>query len=243
MRLDRLLVHLVQDRFKMENENVLLSLALVALVVSALGAGLTYYSYSSKNLFTGYTITQVYGTTNLTVQSSVAINFTVNNINFGTGYVIPGTTGATLISNNNTGGGDWNWTNTSNNYLNVSNSFVIANIGNVNVSLWIQTNKTASQFIGGTSPLYQYNVTNNASSCPGIVANASFIGGAPTFGNWHNVNTSNATQPWVGDYICRNMSFTQNQNNLSIDIKLFVPSDSLTGALGDFITATAQNAY
>src|SRR3989344_7221881 len=137
----------------MESENILLTFAIVALVVSALGAGLTYYSSlsSKNNLFTGYVVTQAYGTTNLTVQSTVAINFTVNNINFGTGYVVPGTTGATLISNNNTGGGDWNWTNTTNNYLNVSNSFVIANIGNVNVSLWIQTNKTAATFIGGTS--------------------------------------------------------------------------------------------
>ena len=229
----------------MESENLLLTLAIVAFVISALGVGLTYTSVSNSqhNLFTGYSITQAYGTTNLTVQSEVAINFTVNNINFGTGYTVPGTAGATLISNNMTGGGDWNWTNTSNNYLNTSNSFVIANIGNKNVSLWIQTNKTAAGFIGGTSPLYQYNITNNASSCPGLVANASLIGGTPTFATWHNVNTTNATQPWVGDYICRNLSYVQGANNLTINIKLFIPSDSLVGSLGDFITATAQNAY
>ena len=214
-------------------------------VILILGAiiALSVSYIEKKSRVTGNVITQAYGTTNLTVQSTVAINFTSNNINFGTGYVIPGTVGATLISNNNTGGGDWNWTNTTNNYANTTNSFVIANIGNVNVSLWIQTNKTATTFIGGTNPLYQYNVTNNASSCPGIVANASLIGGTPTFGTWHNVNTTNATQPWVGDYICRNLSYIQGANNLSIDIKLFVPSDSLSGALGDFITATAQNAY
>ncbi len=216
----------------MENENLLLTLAVVAVVFSVAGAGVMYYSVASVpgNMLNGYTIVQAQGTTNLTVSQTVAINFTVNNINFGTGYVLPGASGALLM----TGGG--NNTNATG-WVNVTQGFVVANIGNINVSLWLSTNKTAQQFIGGTNPLYQYNVTNNASSCPSLGI------ASKQFNAWYNVNTSNSTAPWFGDYICRNMSYIQGNNNLTIDIKLFVPSDSLTGALGDFMTATAQNAY
>ena len=63
------------------------------------------------------------------------------------------------------------------------------------------------------------------------------------FNTWYNVNNTNSTSPWFGDYVCRNMSFVQGKNNLTIDIKLFVPSDSFSGSLGDYITATAQNSY
>jgi len=216
----------------MSSEKILYALSLIAFVVSGIGAGITYYEkHSSSPQTTGNAIVQDYGTVNLTISTSVAINFTINNINFGSGFVNPGTLGATLM----TGGGN---NSNASGWVNVTQGFVVANIGNINVSLWLVTNKTAASFLGGTSPSYQYNVTNNQSSCPTLDGNTTHI-----FNTWYNVNTTNATSPWFGDYICRNMSFMQGNNNLTIDIKLFVPSDSFSGPLGDFMTATAQNSY
>ena len=215
----------------MVKEKILTTLAIIAFAISGIGAGITWYQYyyhSGPNV-SGLAISQNQGTTNLTVSQTVAINFTINNINFGTGYVLPGSTAATLV----TGGAN----NTNGTWQNVTQGFVIANIGNINVSLWLSTNKTAAEFIGGTNPAYQYNVTNNASSCPGAAI------ASRQFNKWYDVNNTNSTSPWFGDYICRNMSYIQGNNNVTVDIKLIVPSDSFTGSLGDFMTATAQNAY
>ena len=203
----------------MKSDNFVMVLAVAAVIVSAIGAGISYSSFTNQeSWFTGYVTDS--GTVNLTVITTASINFTTDNINFGVGRVDAGAPNATLVTTgrNNTGG---NWTN-------VTQGFVLENIGNLNVSISIYTGKDADTFLGGTNPEYQFNVTNvEIGSC---IPWAGF-----NLGEWYDANT---TDP--GTFACSNFSYVDAGDELRIDMRLVVPSDSLTGDLGDIITADAQ---
>ena len=210
----------------MNENNLLLVVAVVAVAVSIIGAGITYNSVATmRNLYTG--LVTITGTVNLTVESAASINFTTNNINWGSGRVTPGLGNATLYtairdSTNMTGG---NWTGNT-------VGLIIENIGNTNTSIAIATGKNSTDMFGATStnPLYQYNVTNDkANSC---VNATGFIPGT-----LYNVNTTS-----TGTLVCTKFQPESNRDTIRIDIKLLVPSDSRTGAIGDTITVTADPA-
>ncbi len=206
------------------NEKIVLVLALVAFLISGIAFSATYYSLAhfKEQILTGYATST--GTVNITVTSQVAINFTTNNINWGSGAVNPGATIAVLSTATPLAtaviNGSWN---------NITQGFILQNIGNDDVNLTLSSGKNSSQFIGGTAgggPSYQYNVSNSkASSCQ----NTTVF----NLGQWYDLNS---TSP--GTNICMNFSFVSTKNQIRIDIKLGVPSDSVTGNLSDTITAT-----
>lgn len=203
----------------MNFDDVLLSVAVVAVVISLVGMSFTYYSIDSfkKTWLTGFATSTA--TVNLTVESTLAINFTTNNINFGSGQVDMGAQNATL---------ETPYGNLRGNWTNVSQGFILENIGNVDCNLSIKTGKTAGTFIGGTTPLYQWNVTNNKTgSC---VAKSAF-----TLAAWNDWNTTG-----TGTEVCDVFFANNSKDEIRIDIALRVPQDSKTGALGDIITATAS---
>lgn len=206
----------------MKGDNILLTVAVVAAIVSIVGAGLTYYSINSfkEDWITGFVVTDT-ATTNVTVSTNEAINFTTDNINFGAGYVSAGNDNATLDTGAGTvSGGTW---------TPVSSGFILENIGNVNVSLDIKTGSNAAGFIGGTAgggPAYQYNLTALEN---GGCTNSSF-----DLKMWYDVNTTGD-----GTRVCDVMRYDDTYDRVRIDIKLVIPSDSKTGALGDTMTATA----
>ncbi len=202
----------------MDNDKLLLTVAVIAVIVSVVAAGVTYFSLASLvTRISGFATNT--GTANLTVESTASINFTTNNINWGSGRVNDGAESAqltTLETNNVT---DGNWT------LQTSGGLRIENIGNTNVSLDLATGKTADTFIGGTDPGYEWNVTNlEAGSC----INASNLG---VFTDVNNTGD--------GTRFCSVFQYLDNRDSIRIDLNLTVPSSSFTGALGDTITATA----
>jgi len=200
----------------MNSDDLLLSVAVVAVVVSLLGMGMTYYSIDSfkKTWLTGFATSTA--TVNLTVESNLAINFTTDNIDFGSGQVDPGALNATL---------ETPFGNLRGNWTNVTDGFILENIGNIDCNISIKTGKTAGNFIGGTSPVYQWNVTNDeANSC---TKKSTF-----TLGAWNNYNTS-------GVEVCDVFFANNTKDTIRIDLHLSVPADSKVGALGDVITATA----
>ena len=211
----------------MSSDRGLLIVAIITLVASVAVAG---FVYSSINVFkdtwlTGFASSST-GTVNLTVESSASINFTTNNINFGSGRVDQGAQNATLIT---TGSGsvlNGNWTV-------VSHGFVLENIGNVNVSLNLTTGKTATTFIGGTSPLYQLNVTANGTAAASATCSNGTGSADPNLGVWRDALGATPLT------LCTVFSFIDGADKLRIDLKLAIPSDSLTGALGDVITVAA----
>jgi len=183
-------------------------IAIAVIVVSLLVIGVR---------FTGHVV-QSTGIVNVSVDPTAAINFTTNFINFGNGSVILGQPYAVLESNvANAVNGSWAYS---------AQNFTLENIGNINVSLQLKTNKDAAVFIGGTNPEYQYNVTNTkAESCTG----ASGV----TLTAWNDVNT---TDP--GTTICPSFGFASAYDQIQIDVRLLIPSDSKTGNFTDTFTVT-----
>ncbi len=201
-----------------KRDSLIVILAIVAVVVSVAAAGLTYFSIVDlTSRISGYAT----GTANLSVETTAQINFTNATLNWGSGRVNAGGTAAALSSEFGTvTGGNWTV---------VNYPLVIENIGNINVSLNITGSKTAAQFIGGTAPVYKWNVTSvEANSC--LNATGASNAGLP-LGVYYDVNTTSSP-------FCSVFQFIDTADTVRIHFNLTVPSDSLTGALGDVITAT-----
>ncbi len=200
------------------SDSMLLAIALVAVVVSAIGAGFTY------SAFTGFATAT--GGVNLSVETVASINFTNVSVNWSSGRVDIGAANATL----NTATG----TVTNGNWTAVTSGLIIQNLGNTNTTLNLSFGKTAATFVGGTSPLYQYNVTNQeANSCLNTSGGTNET--TLNLSIWKNTNTAAP-----GDFVCGMFQFKDAADTIEIDIRLVVPSDAITGVLGDTVTATAN---
>jgi len=211
----------------MDNDKLLLSIAAIAVAVSVMAAGVTYFSIA--NLTTKISgLASSTGEANLTVVSSANINFTTASINWGTGEVSTGSDYAIL----NTAAG----TVTGGNWTAVNGGFIVENIGNVNITLDLQAGKTAAQFLGGTSPGYMWNVSSSESgSCVNMTYLEPYVGNVSGFGVFADTSTS-VTR------ICDFFDFIDSRDTIEIDLNLSVPVNSLKGALSDVITATATAA-
>ena len=220
----------------MKLDNLFLVLSAILAVAAILFVGFTIFSPRTlSNLgITGFiTTNQTTGVVNVTVQSTLLINFTVSNIVWGTGRVDTGANNATLDTSRNSTykviNGNWSWLNIPG-IGNRTEGFIIENIGNVNATIWIATSKNSTQFIGGNNPAYQFNVTNNKSnSC----TNASGF----NLGAYYDVNTTG-----IGTQVCSLLEPNDLRDTIRVDILLRIPSGSLTGELTDTITATAAIA-
>ena len=198
---------------------------LFVFVISLFSLGVFYLS--ARTLFStisGYATST--GEANLTVESAVIINFTTSQINWGSGRVNSGfgSAGLNTFETNNVTNGNWT--------LQTAGGLRIQNLGNVNVTLNLSGTKTAAQMIGGTGPGYKWNVSNvESGSCLNSTGGTDFL----ALNNFYNVNTTTAL-------FCGRFQFVDSADTVRIDFNLTVPSDSLTGALGDTITATAFTA-
>ena len=207
----------------MKDEKLLLTIAVIAVALSVIAAGITYFSIIDLTSKLTALVTQA--TANLTVETVAIVNFTTNNISWGSGRVTSGTAAylTTLPIDNVTGG---NWT------LQVAGGLRLENAGNVNVTLNLTGTKTAASFIGGTSPSYQWNVSaSEANSCLNRTGDGTL---GLNLNLFHNVNTT------VGESMkCFTFNFRSASDQIRIDFNLTIPEDSSTGALTDTITATA----
>jgi hypothetical protein len=217
----------------MENK-FLISFALLTFVVSLVVFSLVVFSNNpisnyAENLITGFATDT--GTVNITVESAAAINFTLDVLNFGSGRVNLGSTNATLDSSKNGASAASNVTN--GNFSGNTAGLLLENVGNVNVTLKLGFQKNATSFLGGTSPSYAFNLTNNRTgSC---VNTTGFL-----MNQFYEINQTalyNSSQDGV--MMCDKFFFESTRDMLRIDIRLHLPSDSRTGSLGDIITATA----
>lgn len=191
----------------MDKTDLVSFLAIVVIVISVVILG---FSLTGKVTDTGVV--------NVTVESVVSINFTTDFLDFQAGSVSTGQASATLYTNGTVVNGNW---------TSPGSNFVIENIGNNNVTLDIASGKTAADFIGGTSPDYEYNVSNvEASSC----TNATGF----SLGVFYDVN---ATSP--GTRVCSVFEYIDSRDTISIDLKLVIPSDAAGGEQTDTFTATA----
>jgi hypothetical protein len=205
----------------MKEEKFLLAIAVIAVLVSVMAAGFTYFSIANLAArISGFTT----GEFNLTVETTIEINYSVNSIDWSSGRVDSGSTSAYLDTTSGTVV-NGNWT------VN-SVGLIIENIGNINGTINLSGTKTAAQLLGGTSPVYQWNVSNvEANSCVNATTGIHAAGqnGTESLDKFLNVNTTTAQ-------FCPILAFRDSGDSIRIDFNLTVPSDSLTGALGDVIT-------
>ena len=162
------------------------------------------------------------GYVNITVEDKIQIEFVLNSINFESGRVDLGSNSSIIDTLGNVINGTWNAT---------TQGFILANIGSSDAVLNLKSGYTADEFIGGTNPRYEYNVTNNESySC--LNPSGGYEG--LDLGIWRTVNI---TDP--GTKICDVFSYGSSNNSIKIDVLLEIPVDSDTGDRMDIFTATA----
>ncbi|OIO80232.1 hypothetical protein AUJ84_04275 [Candidatus Pacearchaeota archaeon CG1_02_32_132] len=213
----------------MNFDNVLIIVAVFAVLVSAIGAGFTYSAINNfKNTWvTGFVSS---GQANLTIESAVSINFSNAIINWSSGRINGGQTRAQLLTTHKGSVTNGNWT--------AQEGFILENIGNVNVTLDLKTNKNSTTLFGGTNPGYQWNVTANgtAADVGGTCGNTTtLLNGGHELGYFYPVNTS-------GMRFCATFNFNTGLDILRIDFNMTIPEDATTGDLGDVVTATIAAA-
>lgn len=209
----------------MNHDNFLLALAIVLVFISLVGFGISYFSaIGFRGRISGFDIADSVGNINLSIEDIAAINFTTQVLDFGSGRVTPGEASATINTawNNESNITDGNWTADG-----TDGGLVVENIGNVNISLNITTGTDAAGLIGGTSPTYQYNISElDTNACTNFTANTTI-----EVGLFYDASTTHAQ-------ICDPFEFTDDTDRIRIDVNLVIPQDSKTGAIGDVITLT-----
>jgi hypothetical protein len=103
--------------------------------------------------------------------------------------------------------------------------FFVENDGTVNISINFTADKKASQFIGGTNPLFQIKgMEEESGACPDLVT------------SWTNVPNSTDTPA----NLCPVLKYApQESDRFRVPVKLNVPSDVNAGAHNATITFTA----
>ena len=204
-----------------EISNKTLAILLIAAIVISLGGTLISLNRLARIRapITGFATTDTAGV-NLTISSLAEVNFTIDEINWGTGTVVSGKTSCTLDSYSN----PIDTVNCSS-FTAQPDGLVLENIGNKNVTLNITTGKTAATFPGGTNPVYQFNVSDkDPNSCAG---SWEIVQGA-----WQDAQVTNLS-------ICNETNGFGSEaanDELYIDVRVVIPSDA-SGYKSDVITA------
>lgn len=199
----------------MKTNDFLIGVAVFAVVIATANLLITVNKVEDMKYLTGL-VTDT-GWANLTVQANVAINFTNENVSWGTGNVPEGQTSCELDTQGNSN---------CSNFDIVSQGLLLENIGNVNVVLNLSASKGADDFIGGTNPVFQWNVSESeAGSCTPQTNITS----------WTDVANNTG-----GTRACENFSFNDNNDVLEIDLRIVLPNDAPQESKGVTITADAE---
>ena len=212
----------------MNSDSLLLTVAVVSVIIVLASVGFTYNSISTfRNFLTGFATEE--GHVQVEIISAAAINITSaggevgsKTINWGPGAVAAGSDFAILATNGTVENADPTYT-----WTTINGGFVIQNIGNVNVTLSV-TSINATDFIGGTNPLFQYNITNTKpNSCTfdlGIVES-------------EYIDFSDIATP-----VCTSFSSNPDNDTINMDVLLKIPRDAPPGALDTTVTLTYEQA-
>lgn len=167
-----------------------------------------------------YPITgKVVSVVNVTIMSLSSLNFTINSVDFGSGSVYLNSSSASIDTIGNVIGGNW---------TPVSQGFIVENMGNTNLSVFLKSEKNAAEFLGGTNPGYYYMINNfEMNSC----TQTSIM-----MGSWISVN-----KVGYGDNICNNIQYADLNDSIRVDLRLVVPSDAIRGSRSDVLTITGIN--
>jgi len=192
----------------MKLNNILMILAIIVIGVALFNLGITINKVRD---LTGYATST--GEANLTIESAASVNFSIDSINWGNGYVNTSFLNATLNTEGVMTGVDWNT---------ITSGLLLENLGNTNVTVNLSSSKNSTDFIGGAGPSFKWKVVENeTNSCQGATNITSYT------------DVTVATQ-----LACDNLGYILTKNALEIDLELNISSDAI-GAKGCIITATA----
>jgi hypothetical protein len=194
----------MKDKNKIDIIDVVGYVAIAVIVIS-----LAFIGFK----ITGFAATDT-AVVNVTITGTVSINFTIDVVDFGGGTVNGGSPGAMLYTNGTIVDGSW---------TPVSTPLVLENIGNVNASINLNSDKNADSFIGGASPLFKIKVSDTADNTGACQNN-----GATTY---TEIGTSNIT-------ICNPLQYANTTDEIDINVQLYVPNDAI-GAKTATLTAYA----
>jgi len=198
----------------MKQNNILMFVAVVAVTIALFNLIVTINKVDDIKTLTGFATDT--GTANLTIEGAAAVNFTTDIVNWGSGQVnaSEGTRAELNTYPGQVTAGTW---------TPVTQGLILENIGNSNVTLNLTSSKDATDFIGGTNPIFQWRVTNNKTgSCTT----------APSPAAYSNINTST-------HLTCPIFQWVNTADALEIDLNVTIPADANSGAKGMVITATA----
>ncbi|MFH0906036.1 MAG: hypothetical protein V1824_01715, partial [archaeon] len=203
----------------MENNNLLTLLVIVIFIVSIVNISIALIKYNELNHgITGYA-SAVTGYVNVTITSALLINISRSHVDWGIGIVNTTNTSCTNVSlitfGDNTGvvtpSGCGNWSGAN------AKSIIVSNIGNINCSISIASDKNASDLFaaaGGNDQAFAVNVTNRQANSCGVVATNI------TLGLLYDVNKTG-----TGTIFCNKANFQNGANTLNIDFLLTLPTD------------------
>ncbi|MBW2968349.1 hypothetical protein KY362_07755 [Candidatus Woesearchaeota archaeon] len=204
----------------------LIAFVIVALLAS-MACSVIFYVRMSGEQLTGATVEQARARLNITTRAS--INFTVNDVDWGSGYV--NDTALYCVLNTEGANSPLNCSN----FTTVYEGLRIENDGNRNVELNVSANNTAAQFLGGTGPQYLWKFANNESDSCGskgigtnCVTNASAI-----------TPQTYTTVPTTPTLVCPCFRAQNPSDLLNLELEVMVPSDSYSGLRESTITAVA----
>lgn len=188
---------------KGDSSEIVSYIAIAVIVISLFFIGMN---------ITGHALVET-GIVNVTIESAASINFETALLDLGNGTVTPGQA-ATVASEPATNA---YWSGTQ-----ATGELILENNGNVNVSFTLMSNKSAADFIGGTSPAFKVKVSQNETGSCGSTAN---------FTSYQDITTSQ-------QIACNNLGFEPTQDSIMIDAELTI-SDNAAGSKTVGVTATA----
>ena len=141
----------------MTENNSVMVVAVLAVIASLAAAGFSYYAMSQGPKVSGFLSNTDTGTASLEVTSVMEVEFTDDTISWGSGRVDTGTVRAVLDSSDGSKVNGTAW-------ASESSGLILENKGNVDVNISLSATKIAATLIGGTSPTYQWKITNSESS-------------------------------------------------------------------------------
>ena len=212
-----------------EISNKTLAILLIGAIIISLGGTLISLNRLARikvPLITGFYGADEEAIVQLDITGLVQVNFTLDEINWGSGYV-NSTEDFCVLNSYDAAIGD-NCTN----FDPVTTGLVLENVGNRNATLNITMSKDAATFIGGLSPVCQWNVSewDEAGSAPGLEVTAGAWQACSTI----HVVVCNSTG---GGFLCEN---TKDELLFDVLVQIPHPATGVTaGAKTNVMTATA----
>jgi hypothetical protein len=214
-----------------EISNRTLAILLIAAIVVSLGG--TFFSLNRLALIsqqpgtTGF-VTNPTGQARVNITSLASLRFSIGTVDFGTGYVNT-TAGNQYCSmaaiNQSTGYLDGIAQCVG--FIKVNSTLQIEDDGNTNLSLVITSDRTPATFIGGSVPVFKYQVVNNGTetgSCP-----------VPSPALWNDLNTNTST---ICAAATNGLGYLDTNDSLNINLNISIPYNSLTGQQTATLTVT-----